>query len=387
MPSPSSDIHAKVLITGCEASADMHAASLIRAVNKLEPGIRFVGLAGPLMRQAGCDAVDDLTTRSAMLLGAVGSAGYAARALWRVGRLLRTGTVDAAVLIDSPTLNLPLARRCKGRSLPVMYYVAPQVWAWGNFRLGKIRRRVDRLACILPFEEPFFQGHGIDAVYVGHPLFDRLLGETLDVRVTDRLREGGKPVVALLPGSRRHVVSEILPGQLEVAAAIAREFPPAKFLVSAANDQVAPLIDEAISHTSLPVRVCKDERAEMIAAADLALVASGTTTLEVAYHGTPMIVMYNASRWGYQLIGRWLIRTRYLSLVNVLAGRELVPEFMPYYRSTEPIAQAAIEMLLHPHRLERTATELKELIEPLAKPGASAAAAEVLLEILRPAQR
>ena len=382
MASSSGQVQATVLITACEASADMHGAGLIRAVRRIEPGIEFVGLAGPLMRQAGCQAVDDLTDRSAMLLGAVGSARHAARALWRVDRFLRTGQPQAAVLIDSPTLNLPLARRCKGRGLPVMYYVAPQVWAWGRFRLGKIRRRVDRLVCILPFEPEYFRRAGIDATYVGHPLFDHLASRPVDRELVGRLRAGGEPVVALLPGSRMHVIREVLPGQLEAARAISRRFPKARFLVSAASDRANAHIDEALAGGGLAVRVCRDERAEMIAAADLALVASGTTTLEVAYHGTPMIVMYNVSRWLYHLLARWLIQTRYLSLINVLGGREVVPEFMPYYRSAEPIAQAALEMLVHPHRLGRMREELLELIEPLAKPGASEAAARVLLDML-----
>jgi len=243
MASSSRQVQATVLITACEASADMHGAGLIQAVRRIEPGVEFVGLAGPLMRQAGCQAVDDLTDRSAMLLGAVGSARHAARALWRVDRFLRTGQPQAVVLIDSPTLNLPLARRCKGRGLAVMYYVAPQVWAWGRFRLGKIRRRVDRLVCILPFEPECFRRAGIEASYVGHPLFDRLASRPVDRELVGRLRGGGEPVVALLPGSRMHVIREVLPGQLEVARAISRRFPKARFLVSAANDRASAHID------------------------------------------------------------------------------------------------------------------------------------------------
>jgi lipid-A-disaccharide synthase len=371
-----------VLISACEASADTYGAELIRAMAGRAPEVRFAGLAGPLMREAGCEPIADLAGRSAMLLGAVANVGVAVRVLWRLDRMLKAGRFAAAVLIDSPTLNLPLARRCRRRGAAVMYYVAPQTWAWGQFRVGKIRRRVDRLACILPFEQEYFAGHGIEATYVGHPLFDQLAGRTVDEERVAGLRGSAQPVVALLPGSRRHVVGEVLPGQLEAARIVARRFPSARFLVSVANKAAAEVVEPAVAASGLAATLCHDDRAEMIRAADLALVASGTATLEVAYHGTPMIVMYNASRWAYQLIGRWLIHTRHLALINVLAGRELVPEFMPYYRSAEPIGQTAVEMLLQPDRLRQMRDELRQVIAPLAGRGASEAAAEMLLDML-----
>ncbi|HUW83588.1 MAG TPA: lipid-A-disaccharide synthase [Phycisphaerae bacterium] len=371
-----------VLISACEASADTYGAELIQAMARRAPKVRFAGLAGPMMREAGCEPIADLAGRSAMLLGAVANVGVAVRVLWRLDRLLAAGRFAAAVLIDSPTLNLPLARRCRRRGVPVMYYVAPQTWAWGQFRVGKIRRRVDRLACILPFEPAYFAGHGIEATYVGHPLFDQLASQTVDDQQVAGLRGSGQPVVALLPGSRRHIVGEVLPGQLDAARIVARRFPSARFLISVASKAAGEVIEPALAASGLAATLCYDHRAEMIRAADLALVASGTATLEVAYRGTPMIVMYNASRWGYQLIGRWLIHTRHLALINVLAGREVVPEFMPYYRSAEPIGQAAVEMLLHPDRLRRMRDELRQVIAPLASPGASEGAAEILLDML-----
>lgn len=375
--------HPTVFISACERSADMHAAALIRAVRQAHPHVRFAGLAGPLMQQAGCIPIDDLTRRSAMLLGVVGTAAHAARAAGRILRLLRRQTFAAAVLIDSPTLHLPLAKSCNARRVPVMYYIAPQTWAWGTFRLAKIRRRVDRLACILPFEPSYFRQHGIDATYVGHPLFDTLANQPVDPQRVRQLRAGAQPVLALFPGSRRHVIREVLPGQLAVARSVRRRFPAARFLISAADAPAARLIHAHLAAAKFDAHVDQQHRPETIPAADLALVASGTTTLEVAYHGTPMIVMYNASRWAYRLLGRWFIHTRHLSLINVLADREVVPEFMPYYQSPEPIAQQAIELLLHPQRRARMRAELQEVIAPLARPGASQAAAEILLDLLQ----
>ena len=183
------------------------------------------------------------------------------------------------------------------------------------------------------------------------------------------------------------MIREVLPGQLAVARSVRRRFPAARFLISAADEAAARLIEAHRAATQLDAHIDRDHHAETIRAADLALVASGTATLEVAYHGTPMIVMYNGSKWGYRLIGRWLIRIPYLSLVNILAGKPIVPEFMPYDQSPEPIAQQAIELLLNPQRLARMRAELQEVIAPQARPGASQAAANILLDLVQPRAR
>jgi len=409
----------RIFISAAEASADLHGANLIAAVLRRRPGARFVGLAGPRMQAAGCEVLDDPTGESAMLTAAFGKVVRFWRLLRRVRRVLREGDFDAAVLIDSPALNLHVARHAKRTGVPTFYYIAPQVWAWGRFRWRRVRRWADQLACILPFEEEFFARYGIPATFVGHPLFDELrppvawpgtrasrgaegvgrvppgsvgqrppLGEGTEPggtrpapTGTDRTASGG-PTVALLPGSRRHVIEEVLPGQLEVAEAIARRFEAARFLISAADANREALIRSMLGGRALPAELRVGANAEILDAADLVLVASGTATLEVAWHRTPMIVMYNASRLGYHLLGRWLIRTEHLSIVNILAGRRLVPEFMPYYRSTAPIAAEAIRLLEDPTARRQMSTELDALIAPLARPGASDRTAELLLEFI-----
>ncbi len=372
-----------IFVSAAEPSGDLHAAALIQALSRRLPSATFVGLAGPRMREAGCRTVHDLTTHSAMLLSAIANAGRALDVLSRVDRLLASRKIAAAVLIDSPTLNLPIARRAKARQLPVFYYIAPQVWAWAEFRINKIRRCVDRLAAILPFEQEYFRSRGIDATYVGHPLFDRLTSRRIDPDRVAQLRDSGSPVVALLPGSRRQVVREVLPGQLDVVSRIKQRYRQTRVLLSVANRAMRPTIEHLIRLQPGRTDVCTDHCGELLEAADLVLVASGTATLEVAYHHKPMIVMYNHSRWAYSLIGRRLITTEYLSLPNILAGRQIVPEFMPYYRSTQPIATCALELLAVPQRSRQVAAELAELIDPLAKPGASARAAELLTDLLQ----
>jgi len=375
-----------IFVSALEPSADAHAAAVVAAIRRREPAASVIGLGGPQMQQAGCRLVADLTHRSAMLLGSLRLVTEAVGLLQRIDRILAGGSVQVVVPVDSPTFNLPLARRAKARGLPVIYFIAPQVWAWAEFRVRKVRARVDQLACILPFEESYFRARGIPAWYVGHPLMEALSARPLNLRRIQRYRSLGKPLVACFPGSRRHVVAEVLPGQIEVCARVREAFPEAAFLFAAASEKAGGQISEGLRRrpSRLNARIELGANSDVITAADLVLVASGTASLEVAWHRRPMIVMYNASKWGYRLIGRWLIRTPHLSLVNILAGRRIVPEFMPYYESAEPIAAEAIGLLRDPERREAMIRDLGDLVAGL---GGHQVADEVAAMVLDAAQR
>ena len=371
-----------VFISAAEPSADLHAASLIRAVHDRRPEVRFAGVAGPAMQNQGCWPIFDMTRHSAMLLGALRAVPPALKLLATAARHLKRYPFQAAVLVDSPMLNLPIARRAKRQGVPVLYYVAPQLWAWGEHRLRRIRARVDRMAVILPFEETYFRDRGIDATYVGHPLFDTLADQPPDPSGVGAIHDRGRPVLAVLPGSRKHVVEEVLRGQLEIVSRLRKQLPDLHAGISVANDRVAAVVDRMVARSGVLAVTYRRRNADLLTAADLALVASGTATLEVAYHHTPMIVMYNANRWAYRLIGRWFIRTRHLSLVNIIAGRDLVPEFMPYYTSIAPIAGRAAELLSNPDARRQMSAALADLLDPLVKTGASHNTAEMLLDMI-----
>jgi len=371
-----------VFISAAEPSADRHGAALIRATHALAPNVRFVGVAGPNMVNAGCDRIFDMTSHAAMLLGVVGAVPRAIRLLNTADRYLRRYPFDAAVVIDSPTLHFPLAFRAKRAGVPVLYYIAPQLWAWGSYRIHKLRHSVDQVAAILPFEQAYFRNQGVDATFVGHPLADTCGPDRYDNERISKIRQAGRPVVALLPGSRTHVVSELLPGQIAVARAILSEFPEAHVGVSVAHDQLRPIVEAAIRRSTLRLHAYPQGRTELIRAADLVLVASGTSTLEVAMHERPMIVMYNASRVFYHLVGRWMIHAPHLALPNILAGREIVPEFMPYYRSTEPITRCAIHLLKSEPARRAMVDSLRTMVAPLKQPRASERTADLLLSII-----
>lgn len=374
----------QVFISAAEQSADEHAAAFIRAARKLLGPIDFEGLAGPAMREAGCECFHDMTARSAMALKALGRVPEALLLLNRLRHHLAAKRFDAAVLVDSPTLHLPMSRLFRARGIPVLYYIAPQTWAWAPWRNARIAQRVTRMACIWPFEEPYFCGHGIAATYVGHPSFDHFFSTKVDGARVAALRAGATPVLTLLPGSRRHVVDEVLPGQLAVVKALSSRFRQLRCLIVAANAGVREQISRQIAgmHITHEILLGAEERGAAIEAADLVLAASGTVTLEVAYRGAPMIVMYNHGRWLYTLAGRFLIRLKHLSIPNILAERAIVPEFMPFYRTVDPIIARALELLSTPASLERMRTELKALIAPMVKPGAADNTALELAKIL-----
>jgi len=384
----------RIFISAAEPSGDRHASALIQAIRRLQPAATFWGVAGPLMQAAGCEAVDDFTRRSAMLVNAVRLAGHAWRLVRQVGRQMADGSTDLAILVDSPALHLPMAKHIRSAGVPVLYYIAPQLWAWAPWRIRRVRRRVNRMAVILPFEEEYFRRRGVDARFVGHPLIEQLESAQPDPEAVEDLRKTGSPVVACLPGSRRHVIEEVLPGQIEVAAAIAEHHPDAGFLFAAADETAAAIIRDALADhrpphgarqdpgTLFKYRVEVSRNAEILAAADLALVASGTATLEVAWHRLPMVVMYNGSNWGYRLVGRFLITTPHLSLVNILAGKRAVPEFMPYYTSTDPIAAEALDLLTNEPRRQAVKQDLDAVIRSLGETRAADKTARIALDMI-----
>lgn len=372
-----------IFISAAEASADQHGASLIQAVQALCPGARFTGVAGPQMQQAGCKSIYDMTRHSSMLAGAVAHVHHGYRMLRLSAQELSGGNFHAAVVIDSPILNLRIAGRAKSLGIPVLYYIAPQLWAWAAaMRIGKVRRSVDRLACILPFEEPYFRAFGLEANYVGHPLFAKLAARKVDQSKLQRLQQSGSSVLTIMPGSRQHVVSENFPNQLAVAGQLRSRFPGLRILVSVAHPRIRRVLDQISHSTGVQAEYHEGSNAELLAAADLALISSGTATLEAAYHHTPMIVMYNASRFMYQNLMRFVIATEYFSLPNILANRELVPEFMPFYRSIDPIVARGAELLGNSDARARMSRQLKELIQPFLDTPASQTTAHVLLDLI-----
>lgn len=371
-----------IILTAAEASGDQHAAALARAIRQLCPRVRLAAFGGPKLQAAGVELLADLSARSAMLLGAVGRAPAMFAHLVRFDRYLARYRPALHITVDSPAANLPFAGRSKAHGVPVLGYVAPQLWAWGGWRMGRVRRRIDRLACILPFEPEFFRPHGIAAEFVGHPIFEPLAQFSPDAGFIAAL-PASRPRVALLPGSRSHEIAAHLPAQLRIAAAVRRTHPQASFVLAAPPAGHGHSLDvRRLMKDAGDIRLVEGRLHEVLAWSDVVLAVSGSVTLEVAWFARPMVIMYHVPRWQWQTIGRRLLKTRFMSLPNVVAGRQVVPELMPWFGRDEPVVAAINELLADPARRQAISVELAELVRPLAATAASRRVAQIALEMV-----
>ncbi|HEY8665400.1 MAG TPA: hypothetical protein VIL86_01985 [Tepidisphaeraceae bacterium] len=380
----------RVFITVAERSGDQHAAQLVRSLRALEPDIVVDALGGELLREAGAVVHRNTTDRGAMGLAA------ALRAL-EVFKLLRwtrgfyaEHRPDLHICIDSFAMNAHFARLAHKAGVPVLYYIPPQLWASREGRIKKLRKYVDHVACIFTFDEEYFRRKGMAVTYVGHPLFDELPRE--------RAAEAGEkyparpPVIGLIPGSRRGVASANFPHLLEVAAKIEKEFPAATFLIPT-TPVTQPIVESVLAEAAsgrrpgpagAKVRAVSNGFDSVVPKCDLCLTVSGTATLHAAGYGVPMIVVYRGNPILWHLIGRWIIKTRTYSLVNLLsdAHEHIVPEFIPWYGSNDPVAQKAMDYLRHPEKLAAQKKRLLHLIQTLDKPGASENVAKLAMGMM-----
>ncbi|MCG3180048.1 MAG: Lipid-A-disaccharide synthase [Phycisphaerae bacterium] len=375
-----------IILTAAEASGDQHGSNLIRAIRARIPDARCVAMGGPRMADAGAELLVDLTSRSAMLAGSFARVPEMLGHYFRFDRYVEREPVALHIPIDSPTVNLPLAGRSRRHAVPVLYYIAPQLWAWGAWRTARLRARVRKLACILPFEEQYFRDRGIDAEFVGHPLFEPLASFVPDTAWAAANLPAGSPKVALLPGSRGHEIADHLPTQLRAASELKRRHPDAVFALAAPAPGHGHSIDIApyLATAEVPVTVATGRIHDVLAWADAALVVSGSVTLEVARFGVPMVIMYRVKRWQWNAVGRHVVKTPWLSLVNILAARELVPELMPWFGDDREVIDAAASLLADAGGLARLREELKALTAPLAASRASLRTAELVAEIVAP---
>ncbi|MBM4036573.1 MAG: lipid-A-disaccharide synthase [Planctomycetes bacterium] len=383
--------HSLFILAG-ETSGDYHGAKLARALREREPGIALAGMGGPAMRDAGVEVLRDVTP-----LAAVGITEVLG-VLRRINRVfhdmiaeLDRRRPDAVVLIDYPAFNLRFARWAHERGVRVVYYICPQVWAWHESRVHKIRRYTDKRLVILPFEPAFYARHGIEATFVGHPLLDSLAayrrpepgeGPRFAAELglpTDRF------ILGLLPGSRKSEVHRLLPPMLGAAERISDALGGITVATAPAPSLPPDEYNAWPKRTKLPLHVFPGKARELMAGADLLLVASGTATLEAGIIGTPMIVTYKVAPFTAFLAWLLVRGVKHFSLANLVAGRELVPELIQLHATPKAIARTALKMIRE-GRLPKMAGELAAEVRPrLGAPGAPARAADEILALLPPA--
>lgn len=374
---------ARIFVSVAEDSADAHAAALMRCAARENRPWTFAGLTGPRMRALGAETVFDMASHAAMLSGVFGLIGRAWKALAAIRANWQQQRPDAVLLLDSPELNLRIAKMAREAGLPVIYYIAPQTWASRAGRNRRIARDVDRLACILPFEQEYFRDCGVPAEYVGHPLFESLSEEAAAPDQVEALRSSQTPLVALLPGSRKHVIRSVLPIQLDVVRRMRAAGAAFRTAISAVDEDRAIVVREILSAEKSEAEIVIAGNAALLTAADLVLVASGTATLHVAAYRKPMIVMYDAGLLGrlHSTFGRFVLTTPHLSLVNILGRRRIVPEFMPRVFDRQMVARLGTRLLHDDDWRTRMISDLDQMIRPLEQSHASRRVCQIIEEL------
>ncbi|MBI4115696.1 MAG: lipid-A-disaccharide synthase [Candidatus Omnitrophica bacterium] len=374
----------KIFIIACEASGDKHGADLVQSLKKLDPAIEFEGLGGREMKQAGVSLLEDMTRISALGLGDVLRKYFQfRRVFYRALARVKEWKPDLLVLIDSPAFNLRFAKKIK-KKIPVIYYISPQIWAWGWRRIGTIKKTVDHMIVILPFEEEIYRKAGVPCTFIGHPLLDRVKPSKSRqaLRQEFRLKESDQAVV-ILPGSREPEVRRILPIMLESAARLQKEKPELRILLTQAPHVAAEIYDSILQdYPQVQLERFSDRIYDIVYLSDFALVASGTATLETALLGTPYFLLYKASASTF-FLGRRLVRIPYIGLVNVLAGRHVVPEFIQHLAQPETISHETKVLLENSDLREKLRREIQEVCQKLGEPGATERAARLIKSILQ----
>jgi lipid-A-disaccharide synthase len=332
-----------ILVSAGEASGDYYAAELVRELRRRWPQCDFFGCAGPELREAGVEAV--IRSEDLSVVGIVEVVGHLPR-IWRRFRTLIRAAArrkpDLAILTDSPDFHFRAARKLKRLRIPVVYLVAPQVWAWRKGRVKTMRRVIDRLLCIFPFEEAFFQQHGVPVTYIGHPLATRVRPSLsrADFFRKHNLAEG-RPLVAVLPGSRRSEALRHLPELVRAAEILSRDR-SLSFILPASPTCGAAFFAEPLAGTA--IRAIEGEAWDAMAHCDVALAASGTVTVEAALLGAPMVTFYRVTGVSWA-IGKLLVDVPFYSMVNLIAGKKVVPELMQNHMTGEAIAVETARLL------------------------------------------
>jgi len=364
-------------VVATEASADLHAARALEELRLLRPDLAAFGMGGPKLAAAGLECLHRAEEMSVMGLAEVlPKIPVILRILGDLARAAAERRPKVALLVDSPDFNLRLAERLKKLGVKVVYYVSPTVWAWRRGRVKKIARVVDRMLCILPFEEPFYAGTGVSARFVGHPFAERALPRSAEAYRAELQLPPRRTTVALVPGSRRSEVKRIFPAMLEAAERLRRRHPDAQFVVPVAPGLPAAALEEHLAaHRTLEVRLVPGRADAVVGASDAALVKSGTSVLEAALMLRPMVAVYKLS-WISYWVARLLVRLTHFTLVNLLAGRAVVPELLQAQASPERMADELERLLSDPAAREEQLTGLREVRRSLGEPGAPRRVAE-----------
>lgn len=383
MKAPAGHAH-KIMIVAGEASGDLHGSFLVREMLAINPSLHFFGIGGNKMKEAGVKLL-----AHAADIGVVGATEVIAKigtfiqVIRKVSKSMDQFKPDLVILIDFPDFNLNIvARAAKKRNIKVFYYISPQVWAWRQGRIEQIKKLVDKMAVILPFEVDVYARRGYAVDYVGHPLMDTVKSALPknEARKMFGLDED-KITVGLLPGSRESEISRMLPEILRAAKMILQKKPDVQYVLPLADTLKESTIRSLIDAFGVPVKIVSGRTYDVIGCCDLAIVTSGTATLETGLLGVPMIIIYKLSLLS-AIIGRLFIRVSHIGLVNIIAGKTVVPELIQLDANAARISTEALTILTDPKRRKEIITNLAALRSRMGEPGAARRAAQIACDMI-----
>jgi len=382
-PYPDSKNFKLALIVAGEASADLHGSNLVHAMKRLDPRIIFYGIGGKKMEDAGVKIL--ISSADIAVVGLIEvfpKLHYIIKAYQKLKSILKNSQPDLLILIDYPDFNISLARIAKRSKVPVLYYISPQVWAWRRGRIKKIARRVDRMAVILPFEEDFYKKRGVGVEYVGHPLLDSIPRKLSKTEVIEEMGfKNAFPILGLLPGSRREEIRNLLPLMIKAAEMLSSRYHDLKCILPLASTVPPDLVQSPIRQSSVEIKVSQGDIYKTLTACDLAIVASGTATLETAIMEVPMVIVYRVSSISFW-VGKIVIKTPYIGLVNLVAGEEIVPELIQNEVTPYSLTHEALSILEDDRRKENMIKKLRLVKEKFGREGASERTARIALEMI-----
>jgi lipid-A-disaccharide synthase len=371
----------RIFISAGEPSGDLHGANLIRDLRRRHPEVECVGFGGERMAAAGCRLLYPLCQLAVMWFARVlANAHVFLHLLSRADRFFRHQRPDAVILIDYPGFNWWLARRAHFHGIPVFYFVPPQLWAWGGWRVKKMQRFVDHVLCSLPFEKAWYEARGVAAHYVGHPFFDELPEQRLDADFVQQQQARGGTLIGLLPGSRTQEVQRNLPTLVRAAHSLHRRRPDTRFLFACFKPAHGQIVDAYVrAHPGAAIETCVGRTPEIIELSKVCVAVSGSVSLELLWREKPSVILYRVGRLDL-LVARRFIKTRFISLVNLLAEKEVFPEFLTDRCEAEAIANQLGEWLANAEQYAGLRRDLTALKNRVGESGACARAAEFILK-------
>jgi len=374
----------RVMIIAGEASGDQHSARLVEAVHNLDPSVEFFGIGGECMRRAGVEILVDSSEMAVVGLVEI----WAHRkvifgALDKMREILKTDPPDLLFLTDYPEFNLRLAKTAKQLGIKVLFYISPQIWAWRQWRVKKIRKLVDMMAVIFPFELDFYHRHNVPVRFVGHPLAEEVHASAEREHLcTEFGLNAQQPVVGLFPGSRQSEVKRLMPIIVETAKQLKQQNPQIQFLLPVASTLKHEIFSPYIDAETPPITMIENRSYDVMAACDAIVTVSGTVTLEIALIGTPMVIINRISALSY-FIAKRMVKIDHIGLCNIVAGKRVVPELIQYDVKAKKIADEIIRMLTQPEYNQSIRNELQQVRAKLSSDGEVSDLAELTMELLK----